>query len=243
MNLLSTAACAVLVATSMASCISPVDPAPDTAAVASVPGRAPFAFRQFDQNVYHDTLLVQTTFDLGDSSFIMVASNVEETFEGLRLYRYRFKPDRTVEMMAVSAPAYDSWTMLPTFFPTDTLYPDDALWILANFGEKESWGQKLYWLDWDFNDMGFLDVALPEREMEDDTLRLKRRNIAPHMRYMEQGDTAVWLFACDSVYLYDDQAGGLDQVLAAQRLRYTFHRDEGLALWVDGKKRLVKKPG
>jgi hypothetical protein len=79
--------------------------------------------------------------------------------------------------------------------------------------------------------------------MEDDTLRLKRRNIAPHMRYVEQGDTAVWLFACDSVYLYDDQAGGLDQVLAAQRLRFTFHRNEGLALWVDGKKRLVKKPG
>ncbi len=206
------------------------------------PGRPPFPFRQFDQNISHDTLLVQTTFDLGDSTFIMVASNAVETFEGLRLYRYRFKPDSAVEVMAISSPAYDSWTMLPTFFPLDTVYPDDANWLLANFGEKESWGQKLMLLDWDFMDVGFMDVALPERVMEDDTLRLKRRNVAPHMRYEEKGDTAIFHFACDSVYLYDDQAGKLDQVIAAYRLRYTFQANDGLALWLDGRKRLVKKP-
>ncbi len=230
----------------LASCApkGETDPAPEaTSTVRDVPGTAPYPFRQFDQNLAHDTLLVQTTFDLGDSTYIMVASNVEETFEGLRLYRYRFRPDSTAELMAVSSPAYDSWTMLPTFFPLDTVYPDDANWVLANFGEKESWGQKLMLLDWEFTDMGFMDVALPERVVEDDTLRLKRRNVAPYMRYSTPGDTAVWMFACDSVYLYDDQQGTLDQVLQASRLRYTFHPNEGLALWVDGKKRLVKKPG
>jgi hypothetical protein len=213
-----------------------------TVRLRDVPGRSPHPFRQFDQNVYHDTLLVQTSFDLGDSTFIMVASNVDETFEGLRLIRYRFLPDSTVERMAWSAPAYDSWTMLPTFFPLDTVHPDDANWVLANFGEKESWGQKVMLLDWEFMDMGFMDVALPERVMEDDTLRLKRRNVAPYMRYSEHGDTAVWLFACDSVYLYDDQEGHLDQVLHASRLRYTFEANEGLSLWVDGRKRTVKRP-
>lgn len=207
-----------------------------------IPGRAPHPFRQFDQNVFHDTLLVQTSFDLGDSTYVMVASNVEETFEGLRLIRYRFRPDSTVERMAWSAPAYDSWTMLPTFFPLDTVHPDDANWVLANFGEKESWGQKVMLLDFEFMDVGFMDVALPERVMEEDTLRLKRRNVAPYMRYSEHGDTAVWLFACDSVYLYDDQAGTLDQVVHASRLRYTFEATEGLALWVDGRKRLLKRP-
>ncbi len=208
----------------------------------NVPGRPPHPFRQFDQNVFHDTLLVQTSFDLGDGSYVMVASNVDDTFEGLRLYRYRFQPDSTVELMAVSAPAYDSWTMLPTFFPLDTARPADGMWVLANFGEKESWGQRVFLLDWEFLDVRFMDVALPERVMEDDTLRLKRRNVAPYMRYSEHGDTAVWLFACDSVYLYDDQEGQLDQVLAADRLRYTFEAHEGLALWVDGRKRIVKKP-
>lgn len=213
-----------------------------TTVLRDVPGRPPHPFRQFDQNIAHDTLLVQTSFDLGDGTFVMVAGNVEETFEGLRLIRYRFKPDSTVERMAVSSPAYDSWTMLPTFFPLDTVHPDDANWVLANFGEKESWGQKVMLLDWEFMDVGFMDVALPERVLEDDTLRLKRRNVAPFMRYSEHGDTAVWLFACDSVYLYDDQAGLLDQVMHASRLRYTFEANEGLALWVDGRKHLLKKP-
>jgi hypothetical protein len=131
--------------------------------------------------------------------------------------------------------------MLPTFFGTDST-DTQALWVLANFGEKESWGQKVMFLDWEFMDAGFMHVALPERVMEDDTLRLKRRNVAPFMRYTEHGDTAVWRFACDSVYLYDDQSGHLDQVLHASRLRYTFQASEGLALWVDGRKRLVKKP-
>ncbi len=207
-----------------------------------VEGTRPMEFQMVDDNIHHDTLLIQVTFDLGDSSFVMVASNVDPTYEGLRLYRYRFAADSAVEMMAISNPAYDSWTLLPTFFPIDTTRPSDALWVLANFGEKESWGQKLMLLDWEFSDQGFMDAALSERVMEDDTLRLKRRNVAPYMHYLEHGDTAVFLFACDSVYLYDDQAGGLDQVLSADRLRYTFHRDEGLALWVDGQKRLVKKP-
>lgn len=205
-------------------------------------GAEPYPFAMVDDNIHHDTLLIQTTFDLGDSTYVMVASNVDDTFEGLRLYRYRFTPDNSVEMMAISSPAYDSWTMLPTFFPLDSVFPSDVMWILANFGEKESWGQKVMLLDWGFMDVGFMDVALPERVMEDDSLRLKRRNIAPFIRYSEQGDTGIFRFACDSVYLYDDQAGGSDQVIAASRLRYTHHREEGLALWLDGQKRLVKKP-
>lgn len=205
-------------------------------------GHAPFVFAQVDDNIRHDTLLIQTTFDLGDSTYIMVASNVEETFEGLRLYRYRFfGPDSAFEMMAVSTPAYDSWTMLPTFFGTDST-DTHALWVLANFGEKESWGQKLLWLDRDFTDMGFLEVALPERVMEDDTLRLKRRNIGPFTRVEERQNSTYFRFACDSVFLYDDQAGSVDQVLPSSAVHYTFHRDGGLVLWINGEARALRKP-
>ena len=205
------------------------------------PGCEPVAYAQVEDNIAHDTLLIQTTFDMGDSTYVMVAGSVQETFEGLRLYRYRFTADSTVEMIAISSPAYDSWTMLPTFFGTDST-DTHTLWVLANFGEKESWGQKLLWLDRDFTDMGFLDVAYPERVLEDDTLRLKRRGIGPYTRMLEVGDTSIFTFACDSVFLYDDQAGGTDQVVAARTVYFTFHREEGLALWVNGEKRLVKKP-
>lgn len=208
----------------------------------AVRGAAPHEFAQVEDNLQHDTLLIQTTFDLGDSTYIMVASNVEETFDGLRLYRYRFfGPDSTFEMMAVSTPAYDSWTMLPTFFGTDST-DTHALWVLANFGEKESWGQKLLWLDWDFTDMGFLEVALPERVMEDDTLRLKRRNIGPFTRVEEREDSTYFRFACDSVFLYDDQAGQVDQVLPSSAVHFTFHRDGGLVLWINGEARALRRP-
>jgi hypothetical protein len=154
-----------------AGCAAPDAPTPDSRADRDM--AKPFPFPAIDDNIVHDTLLIQTTLDLGDSTYLMVASNVTETFEGLRLYRYRFTVDSLVEMMAISPPAYDSWTMLPTCFPIDTLYPSDGLWVLANFGERESWGQKVLLLDWEFMDAGFMHVALPERLMEDDTLRLK----------------------------------------------------------------------
>jgi hypothetical protein len=244
MGLWNKVAVAGLVAAAAAGCDGTT--APDagsstpspTALPADSLARAPFPM--VADNVHHDTLLVQVTFDLLDGTYLMVAGNVEETFEGLRLFRYRLAADSTVEHLAVSAPAYDSWTMLPTFFATDST--TGSLWVLANFGEKESWGQKLMLLDKAFSDAGFMDVALPERVMEDDTLRLKRRNIAPRMRYYLHGDTALWHFACDSVYLYDDQAGQYDRVLPAQDVRYSFHRAEGLVLWVRGQKRPVKEP-
>lgn len=208
----------------------------------TVAGSAPLVFKEVADNLKHDTLLIQVTFDMGDGTFIMVASNVDETFEGVRLYRYRPKADSTAEMLAVSSPGYDSWTMLPAFFPLDRSKPGDAMWLLANMGERESWGQKLLWADHGFTDMGFMDVALPERVMEDDTLRLKRRNIGPATRHDERNDTTYFRFACDSVFVYDDQAGNMDQVLAARDVHFTYHREEGLALWVNGEKRLVKKP-
>ncbi len=209
-------------------------------AVRSALGFEPLAFKIVDDNLRHDTLLTQVTLDMSDGSFVMVASNVEETFEGLRLYHYRFAVDSAVNMLAVSNPGYDSWTMLPTFFPTDTSSGD--MWIIANMGERESWGQKLIRFGSGFADMGFLDVALPERVMEDDTLRLKRRNIGPSMRVSEHNDTAYFRFACDSVFLYDDQAGAYDVVRDAQSVFFTFQRSEGLALWVNGQKRLVNHP-
>ena len=201
---------------------------------------SPVLYAQLEDNVKHDTLLIQTTFDLGDGTFIMVAGNVQETFEGIRLYRYRLLPDSAAEILAYSSPGYDSWTMLPTFFRLP--HAPDAHMVLANFGERESWGQKLFLMDQEFSDLGFMDIALPERVLEDDTLRLKRRGIGSFARMVEHGDTSVFTFACDSVFLYDDAAGNMDQVMPAQSLRYTYHRDTGLELWLNGQRRAVPKP-
>lgn len=193
-----------------------------------------------DDNVRHDTLAVQVTFDMANGNYLMVASPMEDTFEGLRLIHYALGPDSTVDVRAVSPPAYDSWTMLPTFFRD----PGDPghYFILANFGEKQSWGQKLLWLDHAFTDLGFLDVALPTHATEGDSTFLKRGNIAPFARLQGSRDALSISFTCDSIFLYDDQEGHQDLVLPAASVRYTYRSDEGLALWLNGRKQPVKKP-
>jgi hypothetical protein len=57
--------------------------------------------------------------------------------------------------------------MLPTFFEDPRASSGHI--ILANFGERESWGQKVLSLNEGFTDLGFLDVAYPEHMQEDDT--------------------------------------------------------------------------
>ncbi|QQR85718.1 MAG: hypothetical protein IPJ76_14075 [Flavobacteriales bacterium] len=185
-------------------------------------------FPQVADNIKHDTLAVQITFDLLDGTHLMVAANAEETFEGLALYRYRARPDSSSEVLARSSPAYDSWTMFPTFFRApDKSWP---LVVFANFGEKQSWGQKLMLLDSNgFSDTGFLEVALPVRVNEQDSAYLKRESIAPFLRLF--GDSLE--FACDSLYIYDDGAGGRDRIVAARAARYVLGNGQPI-LYLEG---------
>lgn len=205
-----------------------------------VQGVRPNDFPVLDDNIRHDTLLIQTTFDMGDSTFVMVAGNVNPSFEGIRLYRYKLLPDSNAQVLASSAPGYDSWTMYPTFFNLPG-QADDKL-VLANFGEKESWGQKLIRMDDHFTDLGFMDVAYPERILDGDSSRVKRTNIGPYTRLAMKGDTISLSFACDSLFLFDDMAGGYDTMVPARSIRYTYHPNAGLEIWRDGQRRPVKQP-
>jgi hypothetical protein len=226
--LLRATVCAVLC---MACGSSTPDPVPQVPRPIE-PG-APIPFAQVEDNVKHDTLLIQVTFDLGDGTHLMVASHVEERFEGLRLYRYKAHRNNSAELIAVSNPGYESWTMLPTFFqdPLDS----NAYILLTNWGGRESWGQKVLRMDKDgFHDLCFLDVALPERIVEDDSTRVRRLNIAPLMRCSAEGGGLRFSFACDSLYLYDDFAGGLDKVTPSVGIHYTWDANEGLLLWIGG---------
>lgn len=203
-------------------------------------GAQPVPYAQVEDNIRHDTLLIQTTFDMGDSTYVMVAGNVDPTFEGIRLYRYKLLADSAAQILSYSSPGYDSWTMLPTFFA----YPDPTgtSLILANFGERESWGQKLMFMNRAFTDLGFLDVAYPEHIVEGDSAYVKRTNVAPFGRFAMHTDTLVFTFECDSLFLYDDMAGHSDLIVPAHTIRYTFHPESGLEIWQNGQRRAVKQP-
>lgn len=223
----------------LAACGSPA-PETTTTPTIMVHGAKPAELTAVDDNIRHDTLLIQTTFAMGDSTYVMVASHVEPKFEGVRLYRYTLLPDSNARILSHSNGAYDSWTMLPTFFPIPD--PPGTYLVLANFGERESWGQKLIYMDSTFTDLGFIDLAYPERITEGDTAFMKRTNIAPYGRLALHNDTAVFTFDCDSLFLYDDMAGHNDLIVPASSIHYTYHPDTGLELWRDGQRRAVKQP-
>ncbi|MEX1132617.1 MAG: hypothetical protein WEC15_05285, partial [Flavobacteriales bacterium] len=166
----------------------------------------------------------------------MVASNVDETYEGLRLYKYSLVGKEKQPLIhSSSSPGYDSWTLLPTFFMDPR--QDSAYIALANTGERNSWGQKVLGMKDGFTDLGFLDVAVPEWVDEGDTTLLRLRNIAPYTRCRAEGAGMSFLFECDSVYLYDDLRGGLDIVVPANWLRYTWTPEQGMVLWYQGEAR------
>ena len=172
-----------------------------------------------DDNVKHDTLLIQTTFDLGDGTFIMVASNKEETREGVRLCLYSPLADSSAEVIAFSKPGYDSETMLPTFFSTGK--KEDGLILLANMGERESWGQEAFWLkDHTFNSLGFLDVAQRDWKTIDDSTFQWRTNIGPRAIVNGMNGNFSIRFSGDSLQQSDDLQGHQEVVLPTGSLRY-----------------------
>ncbi|HRO40140.1 MAG TPA: hypothetical protein PLY76_05180 [Flavobacteriales bacterium] len=193
-----------------------------------------------DDNVRNDTLLIYTTHALGNGTFVMAAKNIDDTREGLRLVLYRARPDSSAEVLSASKPAYDSEVMLPTYFTTgDTA---DGIIILANYGGRDSWGQNVFWLkDGRFADLGWLDVAERKWVELGDGKEQRAGNIAPRTTVTGQGEQFIFSFNTDSVLLYDDLQGRLNNLLPAAELRYVFDGQE-MTLFIDGQPRHRRHP-
>jgi hypothetical protein len=226
------------------------EPRPDKEQdVPRVPAEAslhlPLDVPQVEDNLAHDSLVIQTTFALEDGSFIMVASHAqtEERLDagdrnaGLRLYRYRLMADGKAEVMAASSSAHDSWTMFPTFF-RDPHRPDARL-ILANFGARDSWGQRvLRMTPQGFEDIGFMQVAALERVAGDEGEELRARNVASYARVTVDADGWRIRFGTPELILFDDLRGGTDVPMAGTRVHYRWSPGSGLVLYVDDEARL-----
>lgn len=200
----------------------------------------PIALPNLPDNVRDDTLLIITTQQLENGLFVMAARNVEETREGLRLYLYRPRPDSTADVLAHSMPAYDSQSMLPSYFATDD--STDGIIILANYGERESWGQKVFWLkDRQFIDLGWLDVTERSMRSRADSSFQKRISIAPRVQVKGKDGLFQFTFSGDSVQLFDDLRGNQEVMVPANRIAYRYNGEE-LILMLDGQDRLPDHP-
>lgn len=183
-------------------------------------------------NVRNDTLLVHTTYDLGEGVFLMAAQNNNYNKEGIRLYLYRPKADSSAEIIAWSKPGYDSETMLPTFFMSGD--KADGLVIIANMGERQSWGQEAFWVkDNTIKSLGFLDVAVRDWKTVDDSTYQFRTSIAPRTQVNGAKGVFIFTFSGDSLQLYDDLQGHSEVMLPASAVRYRYDND--WVLWLNGK--------
>lgn len=192
-------------------------PAPDS--TAALPAWKVLDLPIMADNVRHDTLLVHTTYDLGDGLFLMAAQNNDYNKEGIRLYLYRPKADSSAEILACSKPGYDSETMLPTFFASGN--KAEGLVIIANMGERQSWGQEAFWLkDNAIKSLGFLDVAVRDWKTVDDSTYQYRASIAPRTEVRGAEGTFEFRFTGDSLQLYDDLQGHMEVMLPASAVRY-----------------------
>jgi len=233
----------LLAAATLAACSSPEQPksARGNAALDSAFADAKtyklLDLPNLDDNVHNDTLLIYTTHAMGNGLFVMAARNVEDTREGLRLYLYRPRPDSSADVLAVSKPAYDSYTMLPTYFTTgDTA---DGIIILANYGERESWGQNVFLLkDDQFKDLGWLDVAERGWKTQDDSTFQWRDNIAPQVKVKGEDGRFAFTFKGDSVQLYDDLQGHKEVMLPTDHIAYHYDGTQ-MVLMVDGEERIA----
>ncbi len=208
----------------------PVETVQDT--VAALPGWKRLDLAILPDNVLHDTLLVHTTYDLGDGLFLMAAQNNNYNREGIRLYLYRPKADSSAELLAWSKPGYDSETMLPTFFTNG--HKADGMVILANMGERQSWGQEVFWLkDGKISGLGFLDVAVREWRTVDDSTYQFRTSIAPRTVVTGADGMFDFAFTGDSLQLYDDLQGHSEVMLPTGAVRYRY--GNGWRLWLNGR--------
>ncbi len=233
----------------LAACSTPESssaPAVPVAGANSLPTLAGArAFHRLDlpnlaDNVRDDTLLIHTTYALGNGEFVMAAMNQAGSREGLRLILYRPRPDSSAEVLATSKPAYDSEVMLPTCFSSgDTA---DGLVLLANYGARDSWGQNVFLLkNHRFTDLGWLDVAGRTWEHGPDGLQQRRLNLAPMTGVSGGGGQFEFTFNTDSVLLYDDLAGSTEVMFPASRIRYRYNGSK-MQLLVDGQVRQRQEP-
>lgn len=167
-----------------------------------------------------DSIIYHICYALDETTVIAVAQPMEDSFEGVRLQLLSRKNNK-VKLIDSSSPGYDSPMLFPTFFRNE----DGQYFILANTGENDSWGVKVYSLiDNQFSDVGFIDMAvLEKRQFPDDNGRMERyTNISKNTNIINENGMLTFTFNGNKLILFDDNNGKHDVKFKASDYYYTF---------------------
>ena len=177
------------------------------------------------------SFVYQVVFQIETNLFLAVAQPTKLDREGVRLQLIEKKGDNKFKLLGSSSPAYDSPMLFPNFFKNDL----GQIIIMANMGEEESWGAKVYYIGGKkIKDIGFVDIANVERRQfpKEDGSMESYRPIVPSTKITSNNSGLTFSFEGKKMVLYDDLNGNLEVIFSKGEYEYLY----------DGKDfKLVKK--
>ncbi len=159
-----------------------------------------------------------------DKNWIGIAEfyNEEKDVNLFSLQLLEMNKDSSLTLISQTERSFDGLVFYPTFFRVS-----ERVFILANTGAMESWGNKIFELKGtEFINMGFIDAASVEPNQDDDEQEYYHRNIAKNATFTLQDKSIKINFQGDSIVLFDDQKGAYDLILGPEQLEYTLSGDQ-----------------
>jgi len=184
----------------------------------------PVSYTELELDPGNDSLWYHLVLDIpGDLDFAIAQPTEETNRFGIRFQLLDNKADGTFECKGESSPAYDSAKLFPTFFKNQA----GQHIILADTGEKVSWGQKVYLLDnGTFYDLGFIDMGTVDyaTNLESDSLELSPQSIAPRLKIEDSKKGLEFRVDGETMVLYDNGKGKLNQVVSCNKWHYLLNK-------------------
>lgn len=182
-------------------------------------------YTEVDLDPGNDSLWYHLVLDIPGDAHLAVAQPLQESNRrGVRMQLLLADTDTSFRALTESSPGYDSAMLFPTFF----VDAHGRHIILADTGERESWGQKVYLLDQGvFTDLGFIDVGLPMQgpDNADADADIIPKNIAPVVRLDLDGKGGIdFRFETEEIILFDDTQGHLDTLVRAKDYLYNLSK-------------------
>jgi|GEM_PF-6889520 len=179
-------------------------------------------FPEVDVDPGNDSLWYHLVLDIPGDKWLAVAQPTNENNRrGIRMQLMSMNVDSTFSVHTESSPGYDSAKLFPTFFKD----AQGRLIILADTGERQSWGQKVYLLNNErFEDLGFLDVGTVAYTEEDGQQILAPTTIAERVTIEQTKKGLEFRFSGKDLVLFDDGKGNLDTIIDASSICYRLNK-------------------
>lgn len=187
-------------------------------------------YEELDLDPGNDSLWYHLVIDIpGDLHLAVAQPTSDDNRRGVRFQLLKEGQDSTFHCETESSPGFDSAKLYPSFFSNDM----GQHIILADTGERDSWGQKVYLLvENKFYDLGFIDVGSVNYDEDQETLEqsLSPQSIAKNVTISSDANGYRFTFDLEEFVLYDDQKGNLNQIVPSSQWSYFLDKENNWTL-------------